>query len=137
MDIKYLLYANVNFLRNFYTPNYYLFVFVLLFCWEFFSFLRGRMEDWILSTGISCIQMYIHWETSIHPIIFCLVFFCLSVCLSFFFFFFFAFSLEVGGWGCWRIGYTVFIVYKCLILDKLLYTQLLFACWFFLFLFFF
>jgi hypothetical protein len=60
LDIKYLLYTNVNFLRNFYTPNYYLFVFVLLFCWEFFSFLRGRMEDWILSTGISCIQMYIH-----------------------------------------------------------------------------
>ena len=57
--------------------------------------------------------MYIYKETSI-----------LTICLFFFVGVVGVFFREGG----WRIGYKVFIVYKCIFLEKLLYTQLLFVC---------
>ena len=61
--------------------------------------------------------MYIHWKAYIHPTIIC------------FLLLFFAFAfLSVLGWGCWRIGYKVFVINKYIFLEKLIYTQILFVC---------
>jgi hypothetical protein len=36
----------------------------------------------------------------------------------------------VGGlYGSWRTGYNVFVVHKCVFIEKLVYTQLLLVFW--------